>query len=211
MGSQPTAGGVPTKHERLFYLDWLRMLAVLAVFSYHTWRPFDITDWHIKNAQQSLGVTIVMILVALWGMPLFFVLAGAASWFALRSRTGSQFLRERSLRLLVPLVVAFLLFSPLQAYLEALNHGAFAGSFLAFVPWFLAQPQIGWHAPWISYPYHLWFLEFLWIVSVLALPLFLYLRSPAGGRVIDRLTVWCARPGGILLFILPLVLVRVTV
>lgn len=211
MASQPTAGAAPAKQQRLFYLDWLRVLAVLTVFYYHTWRPFDITDWHVKNAQQSLGVTIVMVLVALWGMPLFFVLAGAASWFALRSRTGRLFLRERSLRLLVPLLVGFLLFSPLQAYLEALNHGTFSDSFLQFVPWYVAHLQISWHAPWISYPYHLWFLEFLWVCSLLALPLFLYLRGPAGSRVIDRLAVWCARPGGILLFVFPLALVRVTV
>ena len=201
----------PPKQARLFYLDWLRVLAVLAVFFYHTLRPFDITYWHIKNTQQNVGVTVVMVLFALWGMPLFFVLAGAASWFALRSRSGRQFLRERSLRLLVPLLVGFLLFSPLQAYLEALNHGRFAGSFLQFVPWFFDHLQISWRAPWISYPYHLWFLEFLWVCSLLALPLFLFLRGAAGGRVLDRLAAWCDRPGGILLFIIPLALIRVTV
>jgi peptidoglycan/LPS O-acetylase OafA/YrhL len=144
-------------------------------------------------------------------MPLFFVLAGAASWFALRSRSAHQFLRERTLRLLVPLLVGYLLFSPLQAYFEALNHETFAGSFLQFVPWFFAQPQLSWAPPWINYPYHLWFLVFLWVSSLLALPLFLFLRGPTGSRVVDKLAAWCARPGGIFLFILPLVLVRETI
>jgi glucans biosynthesis protein C len=201
----------PIKQGRLYYLDWLRVLAVLMVFVYHTWRPFDITDWHVKNAQQSLVVTVPMVLIALWGMPLFFVLAGAGSWFALRARSGGQFLHERSLRLLVPLLVGFLLFSPLQAYFEALNHGQFAGSFLQFIPWFFAHVQVSWHAPWIYYPYHLWFLELLWVASLVALPLFLYLRGAAGSRVIDTLAAWCARPGGILLFIIPLALFRTTV
>lgn len=211
MVSVQTEAAAPTRQTRLFYLDWLRVLAVLAVFLYHTWRPFDITEWHVKNAQQSLGATIVMVLFALWGMPLFFVLAGAGSWFALRSRSGRQFLRERTLRLLVPLLVGLILFSPLQAYFEALNHGSFAGSFLQFIPWFLAQPQISWHPPWINYPYHLWFLEFLWISSLIALPFFLFLRGRSGSRMLEKLAVWCSRPGGIFLFILPLALVRATV
>ena len=199
-----------SKQERLFYLDWLRVLAVLAVFYFHTLRPFDLTEWHIKNTQQSLVATIFLYFFSQWGMALFFVLSGAACWFALRSRSGRQFLRERSLRLLVPLVAGFLLFSPLQAYLEALNHGSFAGSFLQFVPWFFEHIQIGWHAPWISYPYHLWFLEFLWLYAVIALPLFLFLRGAAGSRVIDKLAAWCARPGVIFLFIIPIALIRVT-
>jgi peptidoglycan/LPS O-acetylase OafA/YrhL len=211
MVSLQTEQAAPVKQARLFYLDWLRVLAVLAVFWYHTFRPFDVTDWHVKNAQQSLGVTIVITAFALWGMPLFFVLAGAASWFALRSRSGRQFLRERTLRLLVPLLVGFLLFSTLQAYFEALNHGTFVGSFLQFLPWFFAQPQLSWYPPWINYPYHLWFLVFLWVSSLLALPLFLFLRGPTGSRVVDTLAAWCARPGGIFLFILPLALVRETV
>ena len=211
MVSQRIAGPISPKRERLFYLDWLRVLAVLAVFLYHTLRPFDIADWHVKNVDQSDVVTVIMNAFALWGMPLFFVLAGAASYFALRSRTGRQFLRERSLRLLVPLFVGFLLFSPLQAYFEALNHRRFVGSFFQFVPWFVAQPQLSWHAPWLNYPYHLWFLEFLWVCSLIALPLFVFFRRASGSRLLDKLAVWCAVPGGILLFIVPLALIRVTV
>ncbi len=50
----------PTKQERLFYLDWLRVLAVLTVFFYHTLRPFDFTYWHVKNTDQSLAITILL-------------------------------------------------------------------------------------------------------------------------------------------------------
>lgn len=208
MFSRRTEGAASTKPERLYYLDWLRVLAVLAVFTFHTLHPFDLTYWHVKNTQQSLVATIVMSAFSAWGMTLFFVLAGAACWFALRSRSALHFLRERSLRLLMPLLVGFVLFSPLQAYLEALNHGTFAGSFIQFVPWFVAHIQLSWHAPWISYPYHLWFLEFLWVFSLIALPLFLFLRGATGSRVIDTLAAWCAKPGGIFLFIIPIALIR---
>lgn len=44
MVSLQTEEAAPARQTRLFYLDWLRVLAVLAVFFYHTLRPFDITD-----------------------------------------------------------------------------------------------------------------------------------------------------------------------
>jgi glucans biosynthesis protein C len=192
--------------ERLMYLDWLRVLAVFGVFVYHTLRPFDATgDWMVKNTDLSLLATFCVAFFSTWGIPLLFVVAGAASRFAPHSRSQRQFIGSRSLRLLVPLAVGFLLFSPLQAYLEALNHGREASSFFQFVPWYFTHIQPSWHIDWFgTYAYHLWFLAFLWLYSLLALPLFLSLRTGAGSRVLDTLAMWCSRPGGIFLFALPL-------
>jgi peptidoglycan/LPS O-acetylase OafA/YrhL len=86
MVSRRTEGAAPTRQERLYYLDWLRVLAILTVFLYHTLRPFDTTYWHVKNTDQSLAITILLFFFSQWGMVLFFVLAGAACWFALSSR-----------------------------------------------------------------------------------------------------------------------------
>jgi glucan biosynthesis protein C len=210
--SRVTEGLAHTKQERLYFLDWLRVLAVLCVFFFHTLHPFDfLADWNVKNADRSLVVSFIMAFLDTWGMPLFFVLAGAASWFALRSRPGRQFLHERSVRLLIPLFVGLLLLSPPSVYVEALTHGRFAGSFFQFLPWFFAHIPISWHAPWIGdYANHLWFLEFLWLITLIALPLFIFLRGAGGSRVLDTLAAWCAKPGGIFLFVVPLALIRMT-
>jgi hypothetical protein len=56
--------------------------------------------------------------------------------------------------------------------------------------------------------YHLWFLGFLFCFSLLGLPLFLCLKGKSGQAVFSRLAGMCAWRGGILLFILPLLLVR---
>lgn len=198
------------RQERVYFLDWLRVLAVLGVFFFHTFRPFDfLGDWNVLNTDRSLVLTYLMMFFFTWGMPLLFVLAGAASWFALRSRAGRHFLRERSLRLLIPLLVGILLLGPPQAYVEALTHRRFAGSFFQFLPWFFEHIQISWHPWWINYVYHLWFLAFLWLITLIALPLFIFLRGAAGSRVLDKLAAWCARPGGIFLFIVPLALIQI--
>ncbi len=210
--SQVTEGPAHTRQERLFYLDWLRVLAVLGVFFFHTFGPFTLwVDWNVKNTDQSLVLTLFAGFCATWGMPLLFVVAGAASWFALRTRTGRRFLRERSLRLLLPLCVGFLLLVPLSIYVLTLTHRLFAGSFFQFLPLFFTHIPLSWHAPWIGiYAQHLWFLEFLWLMTLIALPLFLFLRGAAGSRAVDTLAAWCARPGGIFLFIVPLALIRMT-
>jgi peptidoglycan/LPS O-acetylase OafA/YrhL len=121
--------------ERVHYLDWLRVLALLGVFVYHTMRPFDTMDWHVKNAQQSQAVTILLVSL-FWGLALFFLLAGAASALALRWRSARQYVGERLLRLAVPLVTAYLLLSPVQAFIQETHFGRYHGSLLAGLPLF---------------------------------------------------------------------------
>jgi len=46
-------------------------------------------------------------------------------------------------------------------------------------------------------------------VSLVTLPLLLYLKSEQGQRFIERLAEWCDRPGGIFLFVIPLAIVQI--
>jgi hypothetical protein len=59
------------------------VVAVLAVFVFHAAHPFDQFDWHVKNDQRSLAVSLVLGPFVPWGMGLLFLLAGAASRLAL--------------------------------------------------------------------------------------------------------------------------------
>ena len=193
---------------RLHYLDWLRVLATLGVFLFHAVHPFDLLDWEIKNAEQSMVVTLITTFFAPWGMPFFFLMSGAGSWFSLRRRTALQYASERVKRLFVPFIIGCILFSPLQFYIQwshEVQMGRFAGSLLEF---FRARalsigPRVfGWAG------YHLWFLGFLFAFSLIALPLFAWLKGGTGQKFIDWLGRLCQRRGGILLFILPLLLVQ---
>jgi peptidoglycan/LPS O-acetylase OafA/YrhL len=55
---------------------------------------------------------------------------------------------------------------------------------------------------------HLWFIFHLFVYSLVALPLFLYINRDTGGRLIDRLAGVCTLPGMIFLFGIPLILVN---
>ena len=205
---------------RLYYLDWLRVLAILMVFLFHAVHPFDFGTWQIKNAQQSEIITIVLTLLSLWGMPFFFLVAGAASWLALQRRTARQYASERSSRLLVPFAVGSLLFSPIQYYLEWMNRtqlGLVSVSFLEFLrqeippfnPLLLRFP--GFSPRWFGVAgFHLWFVGFLFAFALISLPLFLWPKGPAGRRLVSRLAGLCEYRGGILLFILPLLVIQLS-
>jgi surface polysaccharide O-acyltransferase-like enzyme len=191
--------GAQGRGERLWFLDWLRVLAVFGVFVFHTLRPFDDGDWHVKNAQTSEGISVVIAFLGLWGLAFFFMISGSAAWLALRRRTAMQFLKERSVRLLVPFVVAYVLLSPLQYFIEEHHKGRSTRSFFGDVQTFFSD--LSGDAPlWLRDTYHLWFLVYLIQFAVLGLPLFVLVR----GRM-DWIARRCERRGSILLLAVPLV------
>ena len=198
----------PGASARLYYLDWLRVIAIMGVFLFHAVHPFDFFDWHIKNAEQSMAITVVMGLLFPWGMPFFFLIAGTGSWFALRRRTAGQYVGERVKRLLIPYITGCILLWPIMLYFQwrhILWKGAWYGSFLEFV----LIHRAGFSPMWFGeVGFHLWFLGFLFCFSVLGLPIFLWMKSRSGQAALARLAGFCSHRGGILLFIVPLLLVR---
>jgi peptidoglycan/LPS O-acetylase OafA/YrhL len=83
--------------QRRYDLDWLRILAILAVFVFHTSRFFDIDDWSIKNATTYPGLHLWTSFPSHWLMPLIFVISGMSTFYALGTRGASRFLKDRAL------------------------------------------------------------------------------------------------------------------
>ncbi len=206
--------------ERRYDIDWLRVIAMLAIFFFHCARFFDTEGWHLKNVEQSFTVEVLRLgLIWVWVMELFFLLSGVGSWYALKSRTGGQYLLERVKRLLIPLyTVGMFILIPPQAYFEVVTNRGYTGTFWEWLPrYFGGLPgdfvSANFQDAQFLVPYtfsgHLWFLQYLFLISLMTLPLLLYLKSERGQRWIERLAGWCARWGGIFLFVIPLALVRI--
>lgn len=210
---------------RLYELDWLRTLVVLALIPVHTASLFTPTsDLFLKEAQTSAGMELIGAFGGAFGMPVLFFVSGAAMWYALGSRTREQYMRERVVRLLVPLLFATLAVIPIQVYLVALSNprlvlatgipissSHFLDSFLTFYPqylygygYFLTHPSVDGFIVFIG---HLWFVLYLFVFSLLALPLFTYLRSQSGRRALAWLGDVCGRAGMIFALAAPLALV----
>jgi glucans biosynthesis protein C len=191
----------PGRAQRRAELDYLRVGAVLLVFLVHVsqiFSPFE--TWHIESTDRSHVLGLFTVFLGPWLMPLFMLVAGASTWFALRSRSVSAFFQARVLRLLVPLVAGTLLVIPPQQYLRRLARGEFEGSYLSFYPRFFD----GFY-PDGNFSYgHLWFLAYLFIVMTLSLPVLQYLRGPGGRGLLARVASVCDRGLGLLWLTLPL-------
>lgn len=201
---------IKLKQERLYYLDWLRVLIVLGVFYAHTIYIFDILYWHTRSGQQSSSLESLSVFTSEGGMSFLFLLSGASTWFALRSRTGRQFIIERFTRLGIPFIAGFILLAPLQAYFEALILSPYQGSFFQFYLHFFASIHVSWNVQWVAaYGYHLWFLAFLLLISVLVLPVLVFLRRKQGQQFIAWLAALSVRRGGLFVFVLPIALLQI--
>jgi len=192
-----------TRTERFYFVDWLRVIAMLAIFLYHNAKVFDFDEWHIKNTQTSLGVAVFVEILDLWMMPLFFVLSGAALYYSLKSRTASEFIKERSRRIALPWVfLGVFAMGPIQVYLERLSTGELTGTFFQFFPhYFEGFYGFGGNFAWMGM--HLWYLMFLFFFSLITLPILL-----PGGKSsvsqISKLATRFNRPWTLLLLFLPL-------
>ncbi len=200
--------------ERRYDIDWLRVLVMLPVFFFHCARFFGGGTWHLNNAKQSIVALVFIGWLDMWFMPLFYLLSGVGAWYALKSRTNEQYFWERAKRLLVPLyTVGLFVLLPPQFYFDQFSNAGFTGTFWESLPlYFRRMGHFSINSPngFLPLPFggHLWFLKYLFMISLLALPLLRHLHSEQGLSLIDKLAGGCTQRGGIFLCLIPIILVR---
>jgi glucan biosynthesis protein C len=189
--------------QRRFDLDWLRVLAILAIFVFHSTRIFDTDDWSIKNPTTYAALDVWKEFATTWGMPLILIISGASVFYALNVVRTGTYLKGLFARLFLPLVVGIFTHIALQVYLEDVQNGTFTGSFWQFYPhYFEGMYGFGGNFAWMGL--HLWYLEILFIFSLLFLPLFLWLKKTNVGRIVlQALGNFLAMPGAVFLLTLP--------
>jgi surface polysaccharide O-acyltransferase-like enzyme len=195
------------KQERRHDIDWLRVLAMFSVFLFHCARYFDNDGWHVKNPQLSLGFSVFVGILVQWIMPIFFVLSGMSSRFALHFRSAGLYLSERFKRLMIPLIFGIFILIPPQVYIERFTNDQFSGSFFQFYPhYFDGWYGFGGNFAWMGL--HLWFLLILFSYSLLTLPLLLFLKRGWTGRLAQGILSFFEKSGVILLWALPMALME---
>jgi glucan biosynthesis protein C len=197
--------------NRRYELDWLRVLAILSVFLYHSTRFFNLGDWHVKNVNTYVWVEIWNIFATRWMMPLFFIISGASLFYAIGKSSGwRRFYVDKFLRLMIPVLVASVTHSALQVYLERLIHGQFSGSFFSFLPEYFNGVYLGIGTPgnFAYHGMHLWYLLFLFIYSLICYRLFIWLKG-TGREILNRIMTMFAIPGLMYIwFSIPLLIMK---
>ena len=186
----------PLVSARRIELDWLRVATVMLVFLHHAGMPFNGDTWHIMNGQSSKLLDDIMVYFEQWRLPLLLLISGAGTVMAFSKRSTLQFVKERSLRLIIPLIFGALVIIPPQTYFQFINR---YHSYSDIYP----EALINVHTN------HLWFIEFLFVFSILCIPLVLFLRSDRSTSVKQRIESWCSGSWGLLLFAIPLIVLRV--
>ncbi|CAB1067729.1 hypothetical protein D1AOALGA4SA_127 [Olavius algarvensis Delta 1 endosymbiont] len=200
------------KATRRYELDWLRVLAVLAVFLYHSTRFFNLGDWHLKNVNTYVWLEIWNIFATRWMMPLFFIISGASLFYSIgKSAVWRKFYVDKFSRLMIPLLIGAVTHSALQVYLERSSHGQFSGSFFSFLPEYFNGVYLGIGMPgnFAFHGMHLWYLLILFLYSLICYRLFVWLKG-SGRKILDRITSLLAVPGVMYLgFPAPLLIMKV--
>ena len=157
---------------RKHYIDNLRWLCILLLFFYHTFMLYNTfgESFYIKGADIQ-GVTYFIMAVWPWFMPLLFLLAGVSSAYALKKRTAKEYLKERTFKLLIPLLFGVVFLVPIQTYFAEVFHNGYSGNYFEQYILFFTKPTdlSGYHGGFT--PAHLWFILYLFIISVVALPI----------------------------------------
>lgn len=195
---------VSNKPQRQYFVDWLRLAAVFLLFLFHTARIFDPNEnFYVQNDSFSpILHDVIISAIWPWHMSLFFLLAGASTYFALRHRIGKKYVSERFKRLFIPFLFGVLILIPPQSYLGIISHSNFSEPYFSWYPdFFILQTDdmdgyfMGGHT-WGQ----LWFIFHLFVYSLIALPLFQYFNRESGQRLIKRLALAFTKPGVIFIF-----------
>lgn len=202
-----------TSSTRLPFLDGLRVAAFALLIPYHVGMYYVTWDWHVKSPAASSALEPFMQLSSPWRLGLLFLIAGAAAQglFAKRGALGT--LKDRSLRLLLPLIFGMAVIVTPQAYFEVLTKAPQLlpgdGGYLDFWQAYLKGGKYCRGQDCMDVPTwnHLWFLPYLWLYAVLgavlAAPAVRFMRI----RGELRLPTWA----WLLLPAVPLALLRVFV
>jgi glucans biosynthesis protein C len=159
---------------RLHFIDNLRWICILMLFPFHAAFVFcqGWYGYYVFSDEPSTVAYLFTVSVEPWIMPLLFCVAGMSTKFALQKRSPQRYLKERVTKLFVPFLAGLVLICPIIAYYALKFHTGYTGSFTgAFVHFFSSVYTLQ-HPNGMSGDFsvdHLWFILFLFIISVVAL------------------------------------------
>lgn len=158
---------------RKHYIDNLRNITILLLFPVHTfmiWNDFGSGFYIWQRESRVLSTLIVMINP--WFMPLLFVLAGMSARYALEKRTYREFILNRTRKLLMPFVCGTVFLNPFMTFFARKHFYNYEGSMIDNWKYFFTHitDLSGYDGAFT--PGHLWFILFLYIITVSSLILF---------------------------------------
>ncbi|WP_271765705.1 acyltransferase family protein [Aquimarina algiphila] len=160
--------------NRYYYIDYLRVIAILMMFIFHTSMIFvKDWDWHIQNTERSNMLLEINYWMSSFRMPLLFFVSGFISNILLERMNWNTFSTQRFYRLIIPTIIwTFILVAP-QLYFQRKFEGI-EQSYIEFYKTFL---KFDWYPEGNFHWLHLWFIPYLFCYNLLSIPLFYVLKK----------------------------------
>jgi len=181
------------KNSRRHDIDWLRVILFALLIWFH-YAVFSLDQLEGDWAEIEVFNVILFLVIGVmhqWRLAALFVISGMGTAFAFRRRNWKTYVRERVIRLGIPLIFGtyilfFGVFKPIKTTQLLLE--IFPGS--------------------EEMPYgHLWFIYNLLIYSILLAPLFSHIRNNGQGKVVKLVrSILTIRHGLGILIVPPLIL-----
>ncbi len=156
---------------RKYYIDNLRWLMILLLFPFHAaqiWSGGEYSGFYVWS-HTNIPLYVFSTAVYPWYMTFLFAIAGMSCKYALLKRTNRQFIAERTKKLLVPFLFGLLALVPAMTYIAEVFFNGYAGTYWQqYVLFFTKETDLtGYHGGFT--PAHLWFLLYLFVISLAAL------------------------------------------
>ena len=179
--------------QRRHDIDALRALAFGLLILYHLAMLY-VSDWgwHLKSSYLTEALQMPMLMLNRWRMDLIFLISGISTAFLLQRRKVAAFARERSGRLMLPLIFGMLVVVPIQPYAQGVANGLVEPGFVQFLARYYTAatwPEKAFDGWEHGYTWnHLWYLAYLWCYTMLLALLQPVLNSPVGLRLRQSFT-----------------------
>ncbi len=192
--------------QRRYGLDWLRTIIVLSIIPFHAMIIFiQNEEWkmYVKDKVNVPVFNFIDSVISRFHMVTLFLLAGIAIIYSLQKRDTSAFLKQRIIKLFIPLITGSVLLNPIMTYIWGINQGRtenFPEHYIGFFTKDLGELN-GFNGGYT--PGHLWFVLYLLVFSIVGLPFFLWLKSNKSVKVKKVLAGFFYKPMTILLLAVP--------
>ena len=182
--ASPVGPALPRRHD----VDWLRTGALGLLIVFHillSFQAWAASTGFPQNDELLEELVPFISMLAIWRIPLLFLISGMGVRFAMERRDWKELLKDRTVRILIPFVFGTYVL----------------GTLLGF-----GLPRMGWDADYTLNFGHLWFLLNIFLYVVWLMGILIYLKDHPDNPVLRFLSKIIRWPFGLFLFAVPLML-----
>ena len=158
-------------NNRIKFIDNLRWMTVSllilfhAAIAYNTWCEANYIFFEAVRP-----IAFIVTFIDPWFMPMMFLLAGISSRFSLQKRGTEAFIKERRLRLGIPLVFGLVVLNPVLSFIADVTHNGYTGGYFEHYGVYFSKftDLTGYDGGFTLG--HLWFILVLLVASLLSCP-----------------------------------------